>query len=153
VASRVCGAARDAAAGVVHGAVKARVADHDPANLECRLVAGGKRVDIVAQASPQAWTEYDTMTSHQDQVYGSGGFHEPGQIPKTVAGVGVEASWIAAESELVATNGTPTRGGSYVTVTVTGRSKTGPTPLALARATASATLASGPRGLNPGSPQ
>jgi hypothetical protein len=149
----VCGAARDAAAGVVHRAVKVRVADHDPANLECRLAAGGKRLDIVAQASPQAWTEYDTMTSHQDQVYGSGGFHEPGQIPKSVAGVGVEASWIAAESELVATNGTPTRGGSYVTVTVTGRSKTGPTPLALARVTASATLASGPRGPNPGSPQ
>jgi hypothetical protein len=145
----MCGAARDAAAGLVHGSVKLRVADHDPANLECRLAIGGTRLDIVAQASAQAWVQYDTTTVHQEQVYGSGGFHEPRQLPKAVAGVGTVAAWIPAQGELVATNGTPTRGGSYLTAMVTGWGH-GPAPLALARAVAGPSLASAPRGPNPG---
>jgi hypothetical protein len=149
VAERVCGAARGATAELTRGAVKVRVTDGGPGNLECRLDGGTMRLDIVVQASVQAWQEFDTTTVHQEQVYGSGGFHEPREIPKAVSGVGVVAAWIPAQDELVATNGTPTRGGSYLTVTVKGKSTNGPPPLALARVAARATLASRPCGPNP----
>jgi hypothetical protein len=65
--------------------------------------------------------------------------------------VGAAAIWIPAQKELVTTNGTPTRGGNYVTVTVKDPTKDGPAPFALARSAAVATLATAPRGPNPGS--
>lgn len=150
VAVRVCQAARDATARLANQAVALRITSRNPDSVACVVHAGTARLQIVAQASAQAWTEYDTTTSHQSQVYGPG-VHEPGQIPQQVTGVGAVAVWIPAQKELVTTNGTPTRGGNYVTVTVKGRAKDGPTPLALARSAAVATLATAPRGPNPGS--
>lgn len=150
VAQAVCDAARTAAAGHLRGVVAVRVTEADPSNLECVVTGGGMRADVVAQASSQAWAEFDTTSAHQSQVFGSGGVHDPAQFPIPVTGVGEVAVWIAAQGELVATNGTPTRGGSYVTVTVSGAHAPTVRLRALARAIARATLAAAPRGPNPG---
>lgn len=86
------------------------------------------------------------------QAYGSGGVHVPGQLPKPVPGLTGNAAWIPARHEVVATNGTQSSGGSYVTVTVTRTGKQGPSSLALARAVTRAVLAVAPRGSSPGPP-
>jgi hypothetical protein len=120
--------------------------------VECVLHGGPLRLDVVAQASPQAWVEFDTTQSHQEQVYGPGapGVHNPSQIPQNVSEGAMLAGWIPAKDQLFATNGSPTRGGSYVTVTVTRRASRETTRLKVARAVAFATLTVAPRGPNPG---
>jgi hypothetical protein len=128
-----------------------RVADGDPDNTACRLRKRRLRVDVVAQASPQAWTEFDTTQAHQDQVYGPG-IHDPAQIPRNMSQGSMLAQWIPAKNQLFATNGTPTRGGSYVTVTVTHGPGSDRTRARLAQAVGLATLAIAPRGPNPGQP-
>jgi hypothetical protein len=121
-----------------------RIVDRDPGNLECALTGRRVRLRLVSQASAQAYMEFDTETSHQSQVFGPG-VHEPGQIPRAITVPGaVAAVWIPAQREVVATSGSPTHGGSYVTVTVTGRSPRGPAALALAQAIARATFAAHP---------
>ena len=116
------------------------------------LRGGGLRIDLVAEQSPQAYTEYNTTDSHQEQVYGPAapGVHNPGEIPKDASEGPMIAGWIPAESQLFATNGSPTTGGSYMTVTVTRGSKGDAERRKLARAVALATLAVAPRGANPG---
>ncbi len=128
-----------------------RVADSDPANLECRLRVGGVRLDVIDQVSAQAWTEFDTTQSHQAQVFGNGGAHQASQQPLAVSIPGGAAGWIPAQHQLFATNGSPTRGGSYVTVTVSHRGRSG-SDERLARAVAVSTLATAPRGPAPNSP-
>lgn len=129
-----------------------KVVDPDPANIECRLRAGRMRIEVVAQASPQAWAMFDTTNVHQVQVYGSGGFHQPRQIPRNIPARGVLADWIAAQHEMFATNGTQSRGGSYVTVTVNGGHAGDGARLRVARAVTLATLAVAPRGSDPVAP-
>jgi hypothetical protein len=151
VAERVCAQAAAAARRTLGGRVTVRIANRNPTNVACLVRRHRTRVDVVAQASPQAWTEYNTTQSHQAQVYGPG-VHEPGQIPRNLSQGNTLAEWIPAQSQLFATNGSPTRGGSYLTVTV----KHGPASDAararLARVVALATLAAAPRGTNPGAP-
>jgi hypothetical protein len=143
VADRVCDGARHAA-GLLGYSVSARLADRDPANLECTLDGRGLRVAIVSQASSQAYTEFDTTTAHQDQVYGSG-VHEPGQIPAAVSVPGsVVAVWIPAQQQIVATDAEPGRSGTYLTVTASGSAVRGERALVLARAVARATFAAHP---------
>lgn len=149
MAERVCAQARTAAGWLVRGGVGLRVANRDPNDVKCRLRAGALRVDVEAQASAQAWTEFDTTSSHQSQVYGPG-VHEPRQIPQNVSAPGMLAAWIPAQDELFATNGSPTRGGSYVTVSVTGHGLRAAARRGLARTVAQAVLAVAPRGPNPG---
>jgi hypothetical protein len=107
---------------------------------------------VVAQASAQAWTEWDTTQSHQAQVYGGGGgLNESAQIPQNVPVPGAPlAAWIAAQDELFATNGSQTQGGTYVTVTVKPGPRSGIARLELAKAVTRATVAVAPRG--PSSP-
>jgi len=144
IAQRVCGGAQAAAAGQLGHPVSARIVDRDPADLECVLTGRRLRVRIVSQASAQAYTEFDTTTAHQEQVYGPG-VHEPGQIPRAIPVPGaVAAVWIRAQREIVATDAEPTRAGAYVTVTVTGRSSQEHKALALAEAVARATFAAHP---------
>ena len=69
-----------------------------------------------------------------------------------VPGLGGNATWVPAQGELVATNGTQSMGGSYVTTTVTRSSPHGPASLTVATAVTRATVASAPRGANPGPP-
>ena len=149
VAARVCQSAGQAARPLLGDGVRVQIADPDPANIECLIDARGIRVDTVAQATSQAWTEYDTATVHQVQAYGSGAVHVPSQLPHPVPGLSGNVAWIPAQNEVIATNGTQSRGGTYVTVTVTRSSSRGPSSLAVARAVTRALLASAPRGPNP----
>jgi hypothetical protein len=121
-------------------------------NIECLIAGKGFRLDALAQASSVAWTEYNTATVHQVQAYGAGGLNEPRELPRPVPGMGGNSAWIPANRQLLATNGTQFRGGSYLSVTVTRTSAHGPDSLALARAVGRVILASAPRGPNPGPP-
>jgi len=126
-----------------------RIADADPVNIECLIDARGIELDTVAQATSQAWTEFDTATVHQVQAFGVGPVHVPSQLPQPVPGMSGNVAWIPAKNELLATNGTQSTGGTYVTITVTRRSPGGPSSIAVARAVTLALLASAPRGPNP----
>jgi hypothetical protein len=123
------------------------VADADPAYLECVLDGRGVHVDVVAQAVAQALGDYDTTLVHQVQTYvyppPANGVRDRSQLPHPIPGIGTKAAWIPGQQRLLATNGTPTRGGNFLSVTVTGHSTA---RLALARAVAAATLAVAPRG-------
>lgn len=109
---------------------------------------GSLRVDTLAQASELAWTLYDTDQSHFAQVFGAGGVHNAAQQPHPVPGLSGNALWVPAQKELIATNGSQSQGGSFVTVKVKGASS----GLALATAVARATLRLAPRGSNPPAP-
>ena len=39
------------------------------------------QVSLGSQAGSRAYTEFDTETSHQEQVFGNGGVHDPNQVP------------------------------------------------------------------------
>lgn len=150
-AQRVCGRAGVAAHAVLGDRVLVHVANHDPANIECLLHGSGADVDLIAQASSRAWTQYDTTVVHFAQAFGSGsGVNKPGHLPQGVHLGTANASWVPAQQELVATNATESTGGSYLTVTVT-HLATAPA-LRLALAIAKAALATAPRGPNPGPP-
>ena len=152
VADRVCAQAVGAATSALSATVLLRIADRDPTNVECVLHGGGLRIDVVAEQSPQAYTEYNTTASHQEQVYGPAapGVHKPGEIPQDASEGKMIAGWIPAENQLFATNASPTTGGSYMTVTVTRGDKSDADRRKLARAVALATFAVAPRGPNPG---
>jgi hypothetical protein len=149
VAQRVCGLAQRAAGNVQGGQVHLRIANPDPANVECVLSRDGIHLDVNAQASPVAWTQYDTTVVHQAQAFGPGSVHDASALPQPVPGMSGNAAWLPTEHQLVTTNGTETQGGSYVTVTVKRSSQHGPASVPLARAVAIATLASAPRGPTP----
>lgn len=125
-------------------AATAQITGRDPSNLQCSVRVAHVRVTIVSQASAQAYTEFDTTTSHQSQVYGPG-VHEPGQIPVPASvPEAVAAVWIRAEREIVATNAQPGHAGAYVTITVAGPGARAAAALTLARAVARATFAAHP---------
>jgi hypothetical protein len=150
-AQRVCGSARTAASRVLGGQVSLRIADSSPVNVEC-LLSGRRLVfDVTAAAQALAWTYFDTFTVHQTQAFGTGPVHVPGQLPHYQDDVGpeIQAAWFPARAELVATNGTESSGGSYLTVVVTGANSDGPIALSAAKAVAKATLAVAPRGPKP----
>ena len=144
VAARVCDGAQHAAVTTLGHPVSARIAGRDPANLRCALHGPRLAVAIVSQASPQAYTVFNTTTAHQSQVYGPG-VHQPGEIPVAVSVPGaVVAVWIRAQREIVATDAMPNHRGAYVTVTVSGASVRGRHALVLARAVARAIFAAHP---------
>ena len=148
-AQRVCAGNLRAAEKVISG-VKLRIPDRDPTNIECVVSKGGLSAETIAQASELAWTQYDTLQVHLIQAFGSGTVHVSGEMPRQVPGLGGNSLWVPAQSELIATNGSQSQGGSFVTVTVTGAH--GQRGLALATAMARATLAVAPRGSNPPPP-
>jgi hypothetical protein len=132
--------------------VRTGIASSDPTNIECKLQGKSVRADVVAQAATQAWTEYDTFVVHQAQAYAGEGNTSSAEAPHNVSIPGGQAAWVPALHELVATNGTQSRGGSYVTVTLTGPGARGPRAVALSRGVAGAVLAVAPRGSNPAAP-
>ena len=152
VAARVCGQAHNAAATALMARVDLRIADRDPTNVECVLRGGGLRIDLVAQQSPQAYTQFNTTESHQEQVYGPAapGVHNPGEIPQDASEGKMLAGWIRAENQLFATNASPTTGGSYMTVTVTRGNKGDAERRKLAQTLALAAFAVAPQGAAPG---
>jgi hypothetical protein len=150
LAERVCGGARQAAARTLGSPLTARIVSPAPAALECVLTGREVQVTVGSQAGPRAYTEFDTETSHQEQVYGNGGVHDASQFPQAVTVPGsVVAVWIPAELMLVATNATPTAAdgaGAYVTVAVKGRAAPARVALRVATAAARATFAAHPDG-------
>ena len=149
LAERVCGGAREAAAKTFGSLLSERIVSPAAASLECVLTGSQVQVIINSQAGPRAYTEFDTETSHQSQVFGNGGAHDPNQypVPITVPGSQV-AVWIPAQLMVVATDSTPTNGGAgaYVTVAVSGRAAPAKTALRIATAAAGATFAAHPDG-------
>ena len=147
-AQLVCAGARAAAASSLGRSVSLKIADGDPANVECLLRGAGTRLDLVAQQSAQAWAQWDTTQVHQDQAYGPSADHQAAQIPQALdTNAGINAGWIPAQRMLFATNGTQSKGGSYVTVTVSGR-RHGKAEVALANAVMLAALKVAPKGPN-----
>jgi hypothetical protein len=147
LAVRVCGGARQAAAKALGSPLSERIVSPAAANLECLLTGRQVQVTIDSQAGPRAYTEFDTEISHQSQVFGNGGVHEPGQFPVEITVPGSQvAVWIPAQMLVVATNATPTTGGAYVTVAVSGRAAPAKIALRVATAAAGATFAARPNG-------
>jgi hypothetical protein len=149
----VCGSALDAARTLLGAHTAMRISDSDPANIECLVTGAGVHLDVNAQAAPRAWEQFDTVVVHQAQANENGTSKINPQLPVDLPPHGdAQAVWIPANSQLVATNGTQSSGGSYVTVNVTRRSKRGPASLKVAQAVGNATLAVAPRGPSPGPP-
>lgn len=147
LAERVCGGAGQAAAKTLGSPLTARIVSPAPADLQCVLTGRQVQVAVGSQAGTRAYTEFDTETAHQEQVYGNGGAHDPSQFPVQVTVPGsVVAVWIPAQLLLVATNATPTTGGAYVTVAVKGRVAPAKMALRIAEAAARATFAAHPNG-------
>ena len=147
LAERVCGGARQAAAKTLGSPLTARIVSPAPAGLQCVLTGRQVQVTVGSQAGTRAYTEFDTETAHQEQVYGNGGAHDPSQFPMQITVPGsVVAVWIPAQLLLVATNATPTTGGAYVTVAVKGRAAPAKIALRIAEAAARATFAAHPNG-------
>lgn len=149
----MCGSALDAARTLLGAHTTMRITDSDLANIECLVAGVGMHLDVNAQAAPRAWDQFDTVVVHQAQANENGTSKNNPQLPVDLPPHGdAQAVWIPASSQLVATNGTQSSGGSYVTVSVTRRSKRGPASLKVAQAVGNATLAAAPRGPSPGPP-
>jgi hypothetical protein len=146
-AQRVCDAARGAAAASRHTPVSLKIANGDPANVECKLRVSGARLDLIAQQSGQAWTQWDTEQTHQDQAYGPSADHQQSQIPLSFNAGDILVAWIPAQRMLFSTNGTQSKGGSYVTVTMSGKGH-GQAEIQLARSVTLAVLKVAPKGAN-----
>lgn len=146
-AQQVCAKARGAAAAARHRAVSLKIANGDPANVECRLRVAGTRLDLIAQQSAQAWAQWDTTQVHQLQAYGPSAHPQPAQIPRYFNAPGVLVGWIPAQRLIFATNGTQSKGGNYITVAVSGKGH-GKSEIALARAVTLAAMAVAPKGPN-----
>ncbi len=126
-----------------------RITNSNPSNIECVVTAGGQRVKVSAQALKFAWNEFNTLSAHFAQAFGPGTVHDPALTPTDIANAGYGAFWVAGQSTLYATNASESTGGSYVTVTVTGRASN-ESRLNLAEKVATATIAAAPRGPSPG---
>jgi hypothetical protein len=149
LAIRVCGGARQAAAKALGAPLSARIVSPGATDLTCLLTGSQLKVAVESQAGPRAYTEFDTETAHQSQVFGNGGAHDPDQDPVAVTVPGSKvAVWIPAQLMVVATDSTPDNGGAgaYVTVAVSGRAASAKTALSIAKAAAGATFAAHPDG-------
>ena len=148
VAQRICGGSGRAAAAELRRGVTVTIAGRDVTNVVCTLHAGRESVQIVSQASPAAYTAFDTETSHQSQVYGPAapGVHQANRTPlQIIVPKAVAAVWVPAQAEIIATNTLPTRpSGAYVTVTVNGRHVAADAARTLARTVATAIFAARP---------
>ena len=147
LAERVCGGARQAVAKSFGSQLSERIVSPAAANLECVLTGRQVQVTIDSQAGPRAYTEFDTEISHQSQVFGNGGAHDPDQDPVQITVPGSQvAVWIPAQMMVVATDSSPTNGGAgaYVTVAVSGHAAPAKTALSVATAAAVATFAAHP---------
>jgi hypothetical protein len=144
LAGRICSAARQAAAKALGSPLNARVTSAASYEWRCALTGRRVRVTVDAQPGGQAYTEFDTEVSHQEQVYGP--LNQPGQIPSVITVPGsVVAVWIRAQNLLVATDANPGAAGTYVTVAVNGAT-TGTAAIPLAEAVARAVFAAHPDG-------
>src|SRR5690349_13886217 len=84
LAERVCGGARQAAATVLGSPLPVRILSPAAASLQCVLTGNLVQVSLGSQAGCRAYTEFDTETAHQEQVFGNGGVHDPKQVPMPI---------------------------------------------------------------------
>jgi hypothetical protein len=126
-----------------------RITSSDPSNIACVVTAGGQRGKVNAQALSHAWNQFNTLSAHFAQAFGPGTMHDAANTPTDIGGVGYGAFWIESQNTLYATNATDSQGGSYVTVTVTGRGSNA-SRMSLAEKLATATIAVAPHGPSPG---
>ena len=97
-----------------------RIADDDPYNIECLISARVIGVDTVAQASSQACGRSGIPRPRtRPPGLRPGGLVRAVAAPEPVPGLSGNVAWIPAQNELLATNGTESLGGTYVTGTVT----------------------------------
>src|SRR5260370_27333159 len=102
LAERGCNGARQAAATALGSPLSARIVSPAAATLHCVLTGRQVQVTVGSQAGTRAYTEFDTETAHQEQVFGNGGVHHPGQDPVVITVPGsVVAVWIPAPMLLV----------------------------------------------------
>ena len=107
-----------------HRSVSLRITGRAVSDVTCLLSTRGPvRVHVASQASAQAYTEFDTSSLHQSQVYGPAapGVHNAGRDPASGRSCAERSrrSGCRRRRELIATSGSPTRqGGAYVTITV-----------------------------------
>jgi hypothetical protein len=148
-AVRVCTAAASAAGRALGSRVKFSITDKDPVNIECALSGSGVKLAVTAQASSQAYTAWNIATTHFEQAFGAFGHT---QHPQTFPGLGTVAQWFPAQQQFLTTNGTPSRGGTFVTIAVTHWASPATSRVSVARAVAQRVLAVAPRGPNPGAP-
>lgn len=161
-AARVCGRSLQAATAALRAPAHLRVISASPADIVCRVTGAGRRIEVEAQASTQAWVQYETEQVHYAQAYGPGSVHNRGEMPRNVTGVGDQAFWVPAERQLYTTNGSQSRAGSYLTVKIAARGRPGSrsgsrrrrgvSDLLLAGAVARSALPAAPKGPNPGPP-
>lgn len=129
--------------------VQAKLQSSDSETSLCEYVSDGERVSVEVLSIPQAYEQFNVANTHQSQANLGG----PAVIlPHPVHGVGVIASWIPVEHQLIATNGTQKRGGAFVQVTVERRGHGAPPDRAVAKAAAIAALRTAPRGPAPAPP-
>jgi hypothetical protein len=148
VAYRICNGSAVAASRQLHQRVHARITARNPIDLHCVLTARRLKVKVVSQTTPSAYTSFNTVVSHQEQVYGPG-VHTPSQIPVNITVPGaVVAVWVRAQAEVISTSASPTKSGTYVTVTVGGQAPDarGARAKGLAITVARATFAAHPDG-------
>ena len=144
-------AALDRLPGIAHA--QSRLVTGDAQTATCAYRAGGERLTVEIQSVPQAYEVYETASVHQVQAnVGVASAVPSGDYPKQVDGVGVLASWIPSERQLITTNGTRRRGGAFVRVSVLHRAHGAPRDLAVARRVARAALRTAPRGPDPAPP-
>ena len=146
VADRICGGSGRAASAQLHRPVTVTIAGRDITNVVCTLHAGRESVQIVSQATPGAYTSFNTVTSHQAQVFANG-VHELNRAPvQIVVPKSVAAVWVVGQAEIIATNAHPTgtAPGTYLTVDVNGRHIPDSAARSLALAVATAVFAAQP---------
>lgn len=148
-AVRVCTAGATAASRALGSRVIFSVTDKDPANIQCALSGSGVKLAITAQASSQAYYAWNVATTHFEQAFGAFGHT---QHPQDVPGLGTVAQWFPAQQQLLTTNGTQSRGGTFITIAVTHWASPARSRVSVARAVAQRVLAIAPRGPNPGAP-
>jgi hypothetical protein len=107
------------------------------------------KLAITAQASSQAYYAWNVATTHFEQAFGAFGHT---QHPQAVPGLGTVAQWFPAQQQLLTTNGTQSRGGTFITIAVTHWASPDRSRVSVARAVAQRVLAVAPRGPNPGAP-
>jgi hypothetical protein len=127
--------------------VRTRLVSSDQQSATCAYRAGAERVTVEVDSVPQAYMYWETVNVHQVQAnVGRSGQAKANEYPQDIHGVGVQASWIPSEHQLIATNATRTRGGAFVRVTIRRRAAGAPGDRAVARSVAGAALRSAPRG-------
>jgi hypothetical protein len=137
-----------AALGAVPGLGRAssRLLSGDDESTLCAYRAGGERLTVEIESGAQPYMAFEAANVHQVQANVSRTGAKANDYPKEVAGVGVVASWIPADRQLITTNATRHGPGAFVRVTMRRRAHGAPADRRVATRVARAALRTAPRG-------